>query len=301
MKKSTYDLFKIHGRNVYLKIDGFLYLKYISGYVNVISHLFRVVSRIINKKNSFLFLPIIKFLTSRYHGKIMIHQDASKIITHNVDLVIEEGLAKSVIPYNKAYNIVLRNPNSIVAVRCACRDANNHDCEPAKKCLIIGEPIASFMLDHNKNAEPERINVDNALKVLDLCRCKGYIANAYCKDGAGNGMYAICNCDPECCVSISAHRLFNRLEIKESSLAHSGYIAEINLEKCINTKDCIQICPFNAISFYSSFNKPRINSNLCMGCGTCVINCKEKAITMKKALDKGIPLDINELLRIKNQ
>jgi hypothetical protein len=44
-------------------------------------------------------------------------------------------------------------------------------------------------------------------------------------------MYAICNCCPECCVSISAHKLFRPLGLKESSLAQSGYLPKINSER----------------------------------------------------------------------
>jgi NAD-dependent dihydropyrimidine dehydrogenase PreA subunit len=295
-------LFNLLGRNLYLKIDGYLYLKYISGYVGFIAGALNLVTKVINKSNAFIFHPVIKFLTSRYHGKVMILEDARKIINLNESVAVPEDIAKSVIPYEMAYNIIIRNPDAIVAARCACRDARKHDCQPANKCLIIGEPFASFMLEHNKTAKPVKLTSQEAIDLLNTCRGKGYVSNAYCKDGAGNQMYAICNCCPECCVSISAHRLFRSLGFSESSLAQSGYLPAINLEKCQGQGMCVPVCPFGALSWKDGNQKqPVVDTNLCMGCGNCAYICPEKAIVMTPSADKGVPLDIDKLVPHQNR
>ena len=254
------------------------------------------MSKVINKSNAFLFHPVIKFLTSRYHGKVMILEDARKIITLKESVSVPENVAKSVIPYEMAYNIIIRNPDAIVALRCACRDARGHDCQPSHKCMIIGEPFMSFMLEQNKKADPVKLNVQEAIELLNTCKKNGYVSNAYCKDGAGNQMYAICNCCPECCVSISAIRLFRSLGIKESSLAQSGYLPKIDLGKCTSKGKCVPVCPFGALSWVDADKKhPVVDTNLCMGCGNCAQACPEKAIVMTPAAEKGIPLDIDKL------
>ncbi len=303
MRESTVQLFNLHGRNIYLKIDGYLYLKYISTYVGIVARAFNVVSKIMTEWNKFIFLPIVRFLTSRYHGKVILLKDARKIVKLNKDVAVPADVAKSVIPFDMAYQIIFRNPDSIVAVECACRNARKHDCQPANKCIIVGEPFASFMLEHNRRANPIKLTRDEALDLLTLCKEKGYVTNAYCKDGAGNQMYAICNCCPECCVSISAHKLFGSLNFKESSLAHSGYKVSINSKKCglRKRKDnvaCVPICPFGAITMKESM--PVVDTSLCMGCGTCAEACPEMAIEMLASADRGIPLDIHELVPASN-
>jgi len=162
--------------------------------------------------------------------------------------------------------------------------------------MIIGEPFMSFMLEQNKKAEPVQLTAEEAIELLNTCKKNGFVSNAYCKDGAGNQMYAICNCCPECCVSISAVRLFRLLGIKERSLAQSGYLPEIDLEKCTSMGKCVSICPFDALS-WGDINKkyPVVDSNLCMGCGNCAQACPETAIVMTPSADKGIPLDIDKL------
>ncbi len=296
MKSSTERLFNLHGKNLYLKIDGYLYLKYISVYVGIIARAFTVVGKIINKGNKFLFLPVIRFLTSRYHGKIMLVQDARKIVKLDKDVAVPRDLAKSVIPYTMAHQIIFQNPDSIVAVECACRNARKHDCQPANKCMIIGEPFSSFMLEHNKGANPIKLTREEALDLLALCKEKGYVTNAYCKDGAGDRMYAICNCCPECCVSISAHKLFGSLDLTESSLAHSGYGVSINSAKCKGHGECVSICPFGAIVRNNDKSIPVVHASLCMGCGNCAEACPEGAITMVRRTEKALPLDIHELV-----
>lgn len=296
IKTSTKNLFKLHGKNLYLKIDGYLYLKYISGYVGFIAKSLGYVTKVINKSNAFIFHPVIKFLTNRYHGKVMILEDARKIVTLNENVAVPEDIAKSVIPYEMAYAIILRNPDAIVALRCSCREARKHDCQPAHKCLIIGEPFVSFILEQNKKADPVKLTSQEAIDLLNTCKKNGYVSNAYCKDGAGNQMYAICNCCPECCVSISAHRLFRSLGLEESSLAQSGYLPVIHSGKCRGKGMCVNICPFGALSWKDgSKTGPVVDSNMCMGCGTCAQACPENAILMTPAAEKGIPLDIHKL------
>ncbi|MDI6741889.1 MAG: 4Fe-4S binding protein [Smithella sp.] len=276
-------------------------MKYISGYVGLIARVFGFVARIINKSNAFIFHPFIKFLTSRYHGKVIIFEDAHKIVTLNETVAVPENVAKSVIPYDMAYNIIIRNPDAIVALRCACRDARKHDCQPAHKCMIIGEPFMSFMLEHNKKADPRKLSVPEAIDLLDRCKKNGYVSNAYCKDGAGNQMYAICNCCPECCVSISAHKLFHSMGFKESSLAQSGYLPAIHPEKCKGKGICVPICPFGALSWKDGDKKqPVVDTGICMGCGNCAYACPENAISMTPAPTKGIPLDLDRLETVKN-
>lgn len=295
MKNTTRKLFDLHGKNLYRKVDGYLYLKYLTQYVGTIARALNLVNRIINESNKFLFLPIIRFLTNRYHGKIMIGADAHKIIRLDRDVSVPTDAAKSVIPYEKAFNIIFRNPDSIVAVDCSCRKANGHDCQPATKCMIIGEPFASFVMEHNRSANPVKLSREEALDLVDTCRKNGYVSNAYFKDGAGNGMYAICNCCPECCVSIKAHRMFDRVKVTERSMARSGYLAAVDAAKCGGKGVCATACPFGAISLNDG-GKAVIDPGRCMGCATCAGACPDGAIAMHKTPDQGIPLDIHELV-----
>jgi NAD-dependent dihydropyrimidine dehydrogenase PreA subunit len=294
MKTATIGLFRLHGwKGFLLFIDGYVYLKYIKLYVGTVSRAFGLVSKIIGKRNKVLFLPVIRFLTSRYHGKVMLLNDAKKIVRLNRDVAVPKSLAETVIPFDMANQLIFRNPDAIAAIECACRNARKHDCQPANKCIIIGEPYVSFVMQQ-KAANPIKLTKDEALELLKTCKEKGYVQNAYFKDGVGNQMYAICNCCPECCVSIGAHKMFARLGILEDSLAQSGYVAYVNESQCKGHGACAKKCPFGAISVKDG--RSCVEEKLCMGCGTCAESCPEGAIVMRRDRDKGIPLDIHELV-----
>ncbi len=296
MKKSSRELFRLHGwKKVILFFDGYLYLKFIREYVRVIARAFRVVALLLRRYNTFLFLPVIRYVTHRYHGKVMLLSDAEKIINLNVSVEVPRDLAETTVPWNNAYQLIFRHPDEICVVKCACREAKGHDCEPAHKCIIIGEPYVSFMMEHNRSADPKRITRDEALSLLRTCKEKGYITNAYYKDGVGQQMYAICNCCPECCVAFSGHRFFHSHNISESPLGHSGYRPVIDYAKCLNRdRDCVSKCPFGAISI-SEEEKPVINMSLCMGCGVAAAACSPGAIVMEPCDRQGIALDIHKL------
>ncbi len=296
MKETSKALFRLHGwKGTILYFDGYLYLKYIREYVKVIATAFKIVGFSLKKYNSFLFLPVIRYVTHRYHGKILILDDAEKILKLDISVEVPREKSEATVSWDHAYQLIFRHPEEICVVKCACRDANGHDCEPAHKCIIIGEPYVSFMIEHNRGAEPKRITQDEALALLRACKEKGYITNAYYKDGVGQQMYAICNCCPECCVAFSGHRFFQSHNITESPLGHSGYRPVIDYEKCVaRNGDCIGKCPFDALSLGTT-GKPVVDTLKCMGCGVGAAACSSGAITMEKYTPRGIPLDIHKL------
>ncbi len=294
ISRPTKRLFKLHGlRNLFVFFDGYLYLKYVPKYVATVAALFRAVQRLTTRSNKKLFRPLISYFTERYHAKIVVTEDARKLITINEDVHVPKDVAESVIPYKHANQIIIRNPQAIVAIDCACRRTNNHDCEPANKCMFFGEPYASFMLEHGKAYNATRLTVDEASELLDICHQRGYVHNAYFKNGVGNQIYAICNCDPVCCVSISAHKFFLKFSHPHDSMAHSGRRPVLDAKRCDCPNACVKMCPFGAISEQNGL--PVIDDNLCMGCGVCADICTKKAIVMETAPDKGIPFDMDVL------
>ncbi|MFH1392728.1 MAG: 4Fe-4S binding protein [bacterium] len=55
---------------------------------------------------------------------------------------------------------------------------------------------------------------------------------------------------------------------------------KIDYNLCIHCGTCAAVCPQQAIKFED--NKPKINYDLCANCGTCADNCPVKAIKICK-------------------
>jgi len=219
-----------------------------------------------------------------YHGKVLPLPLAEELVRIQKDVRLLD--LEKVIPYSKARDIVLKNPDRIAVLECACRKAREHPCLPLDVCLVVGEPFASMLVEHH----PKRsrwISSGEAVAILQSEHEKGHVHHAFFKDAMLGRFYAICNCCACCCGAMQAHRHGIPM------LASSGYVAEISTSKCTRCLSCQKQCPFSAIT--DRDGSIRVNTQKCMGCGICASACKSKAVSMMREPAKGVPLSIQDL------
>ena len=220
-----------------------------------------------------------------YHGKVMPTETARQLVSINQEIEIHD--LEQVIPYKKARTIILKNPDHIVVLDCPCRTARENPCTPLDVCLVIGEPFASFVANH----DPKRtrwITQDEAIDILNAERDRGHVHHAFFKDAMLERFYAICNCCECCCGAMNAHRNGNPM------LASSGYVCQVDKDICIGCGDCETVCQFRAITMSNGHSV--IDYEECMGCGVCVEHCEQEALSLVQDANKGVPLVIEELI-----
>ena len=220
-----------------------------------------------------------------YHGKVVPLELATHLVT--VDRSIDLGDLDQVIPYALARDIVLKNPDHIVALECPCRAARANPCLPLDVCLIIGEPFASFVATHH----PRRsrwISQEQAVEILRAEEKRGHVHHAFFKDAMLGRFYAICNCCSCCCGAMQAQR--NGVPM----LCPSGYRAQVDQSRCQGCGDCAARCQFQAVSLKD--DQAWVDPEACMGCGVCASHCKHQAVRLVRDPAKGQPLAIFELM-----
>jgi len=220
-----------------------------------------------------------------YHGKVVPTRAAEQLVTLEVDIELR-GLEK-IIPYATAQDILLQDPDHIVVLDCPCRSGVENPCLPLDVCLIIGEPFASFVLEHHPNRS-RRIAQSEAVDILRAERDRGHVHHAFFKDAMLGRFYAICNCCSCCCGAMRAFRNGTPM------LASSGYVAEVDAERCESCGACVEICPFGALSMENDL--ALVDADRCMGCGVCVANCPQGALALVLEPSKGDPLVIRKLV-----
>jgi len=223
-----------------------------------------------------------------YHGKAIPIDSAKKLVSIKESIHI--GDLEKVIPYKSARDIILKNPDHILALQCPCRSAREHPCLPMDVCLIIGEPFASFIMEH----KPDRARWITSIEAVDILEAeeeRGHVHHAFFKDAMLGRFYAICNCCECCCGAIQAHKRGTPM------LASSGYIAVVDDEACVACGQCLSYCQFNALSMTN--DGLQIDTEKCMGCGVCVSHCPQGALSLKLSPQKGLPLDITKLIKDK--
>jgi Pyruvate/2-oxoacid:ferredoxin oxidoreductase delta subunit len=232
--------------------------------------------------------------TSMYNGKIIGLENAVKLTTIDVDVDIEAPT--TVLPFKLARDIVLEGNPAIAIGKCGCRSTiPEADVKclsyPYEACLFVGDPGASFVAKHGDTFR--KIDSEEAVRILEDFHDRGFVQQAYFKSEL-NGFYAICNCCPCCCNSITRVNKVLDGDMPFTNTAASGYIAEIGND-CVGCGECMDQCPYHAIKLNEDETRAEIVFNRCMGCSVCESQCPTEAITMRAEPSKGGILDIDEL------
>lgn len=220
-----------------------------------------------------------------YHGKALPLDEARRLVTVRRDIEIRD--LEKVIPYTRARDLVLQSPGRIVALECPCRSARETPCLPLDVCLVVGEPFASFVLEHHPG-KSRLISPEQAVEILEQEDRRGHVHHAFFKEALLGRFYAICNCCSCCCGAMQAQR--NGIPM----LCSSGFVAELDAAACVQCGLCAKRCQFQALTFESGVT--RLDPAQCMGCGVCVNACPKGALSLRRDAARGEPLEVQKLL-----
>jgi ferredoxin len=226
-----------------------------------------------------------RHLADRYHGKVVPTDAAEQLVT--LDVPVELHDLEQIVPYAMARDIVMSEPDHIVALDCPCRSVRENPCLPLDVCLVVGEPFASFVAAHHPETA-RWITQQEAVEILRAERDRGHVHHAFFKDAMLGRFYAICNCCSCCCGAMQAWQHGTPM------LASSGYVAEVDRAACVACGTCVERCPFGAMALRDGVLS--IDAEACMGCGACVATCLQDALSLEREPAKGAPLRIRELV-----
>lgn len=273
-------------------LHGYIYMRWPKAYIgaamgkNRLTPLFDFIAGLMGANQS----PekreqLKKDFADSYHGKAVPLEDATKLVTLNRP--VNTTVSEKVLPYTRARDIVIKNPDHIVLLECPCRASVENPCKPLDVCIIIGDPFASFITKHHPD-KSRRITQDEAIRVLEAEDARGHVHHAFFKDVMLGRFYAICNCCTCCCGAMQAWR--NGVPM----LASSGYVSQVDMEQCLGCGMCVDFCQFGAISMNEG--QAVIDTDQCMGCGVCASKCTQEAISLVRMPGKGEPLEIQQLI-----
>jgi ferredoxin len=228
--------------------------------------------------------PVTTFADT-YHAKVLPLEAARKLVSVNQPVRLP-GL-EHVIPYTTARDLILRHPLRIAAMQCPCRSIQTNPCLPLEVCLVVGEPFASFAVEHHPT-RTRWISQEEAAEILQSEAARGHVHHAFFKQALLGRFFAICNCCACCCEAIHIHR--NGIPM----LAGSGYVARLNQTRCAGCGICIAKCPFLAIALVDGVAK--VDPGRCMGCGVCSSLCPQEALQLVRNSGASPPLELDELM-----
>jgi Pyruvate/2-oxoacid:ferredoxin oxidoreductase delta subunit len=297
MKRSTKDLFKLHGWKRFDRfLHGYIYLSRVPQYLSVLVDSFNFFTTYFPKGLARTFLGIFIPIT---HSKVVTFGDAKKIITLNEDLRADPSVSERVVPFEVAHSIIFENPGKIAALECPCR-AKSQNCSSPKYgiqvCLVIGDPAASFCLEHASMTNAREVTQAEALEILQEAHNLGWMHTIWFRDVVDRS-FAMCNCCKCCCVGLFLYTLAPKIGYEGKNIfTSSGYVAKVDKDTCKeDCPGCEIFCKFGAYKKNLTTKKAAIAYDECIGCGVCVDKSPYGAISLARDPSKGIPLDVDEL------
>jgi len=296
MKNSTRKFLeeanRIKGYPLSEKLHGYFYMRWPVLYIATATgtnKLGKLAGKVINGFNR-IFPPNPPkpeklTVADTYHGKVVSLEAARQLVSVKQDIRVDD--LERVIPYKQARSLILDHPEHIVAMDCPCRMRYEEPCLPLGVCIVIGEPFASFTLEHHPQ-HSRAITREEAVEILEAEEARGHVHHAFFKEATLQRFYTICNCCACHCAAIQAHKNGTPM------LASSGYVAHVNEDQCAGCGQCVKFCQFGAPALVDGVS--RIDPEVCMGCGVCASHCKRNAIELVLTPNKGMPLEMGKIM-----
>jgi electron transport complex protein RnfB len=205
-------------------------------------------------------------------------QDAPPV--HRV-IPVEEAIAVDVeiLPHEWASRLV-QEARSWAVRDCVCRTQRRllgQGCDhPLEVCLVFAPVEGAF--DHSGVDRP--VSTEEALSILRQAADAALVHTVY---NFREGIHHICNCCTCACMFLRGVVEFGRF----TGIARSAFRSVVESELCIGCGDCIERCPFGALSLRE---RVCVVENLrCMGCGLCAAACPTGAIRLEQLAEDDKP------------
>jgi len=182
-------------------------------------------------------------------------------------------IQSEVLPYEKASEIIRQAKIGSLQM-CYCRHEAQHrgtvcDAPIQDVCTALG-PAADYLI---RRGFARKASVEEMLEVLDRTEKLGLVHIA---DNVQEGVAFICHCCSCCCGLLAG---INQLHIPQA-VAPSGFLPQINEEKCVACGLCVERCPVDAMKLDEERDGPVCKVDHCLGCGVCATGCPTEAIQM---------------------
>jgi ferredoxin len=251
-------------------------------------------------QNAFLAVGMFEYqqnrLTKEYYEDFEQYMDEAfrdEITATKVNQLRTIPIEESVTPehniatYDQLRNII-NDAERIVVMDCICRKGKDLIGNP---CKHSGMREVCFVLndsvDHALDLGWGRvISKEEADNIFKKVQEEGLII----QPGNVKEPSFICCCCGCCCDLITN---LKKLE-KPWELIYSNYYAAVNSDLCVGCETCVDRCQMDAIQLDDGIAK--VYRKLCIGCGNCVPTCPEQAITLiKKGEGYDPPKNTTEL------
>jgi len=181
------------------------------------------------------------------------------------------------IPTKDLKRLIEKLDGPIAVGDCRCGMAKKTCGHPMRRDIVFRTGHEAFTWAFPDNFE--EISKDEAVRIIEDCSARGMFQMVFIHCSTQNHLneYVICNCCPCGC---KVHLLNRTVGQEYFPLRDGGFRSRHYPEKCEKCGDCVDKCPFNAISM----SDDGIKTEDCFGCGVCERACEKGAYTVTQDL-----------------
>jgi ferredoxin len=183
---------------------------------------------------------------------------------------------------------IFEDVKQIAVSPCICHKGNQL---LNKSCNSMSErcfTVNSSALNAVKRGYGHFITKDEAFSIIEQAQGEGLVIQP---GNSKRPSYICCCCS--CCDLLTNIKKLDR----PWELITSNYYAEVDSDLCIGCETCIERCLMDAIQIADNF--AIVDKFLCIGCGNCIVTCPEKAINLQKKETESIPPETTQNLFLK--
>ena len=171
---------------------------------------------------------------------------------------------------------------SIVRIPCVCRMWAKPNKPAEEVCVLVTTQPMEPLLEEGfrsydsgpDTSDFQRLSKSEALQLLRACEERGLMHSVWTFITPFIG--AICNCDRES--GCMAMRLTG--EYSMPLMWRGESVAQLDAGACSNCRECVELCPFDAIAPNGPGGPVRLRQEACWGCGVCRSACSSAAISL---------------------
>ena len=165
--------------------------------------------------------------------------------------------------------------DDIAVGNCYCRQHQEFLGDPCKQIELTPScmTLGKSARHTSNHGFSKLVSKEEALEILKKCEDAGLVHKAYHLHGdTTKEEVAICNCCSCCCVTARDCLIYPVVNA-------TNYLASIDGDLCIGCGTCVDLCINKAIELNDDDKAERVEE-FCAGCGVCAYHCPENAISL---------------------
>ena len=194
-----------------------------------------------------------------------------------INVIINEELQvpiEQILPTQKIRELIEKYDHIAVG-NCYCRQHQEFLDNPCKQIELTPScmTLGKSARHTSNHGFSKLVSKEEALVILKKCEDAGLVHKAYHLHGdTAKEEVAICNCCSCCCLTARDCLIFPVVNA-------TNYLASIDEDLCIGCGTCVEKCYNKAIELNDDDKAERLEE-FCAGCGVCAYHCPENAISL---------------------